>query len=401
VRAFFEAAPPHLSEVLETRTREEIVPWLIDRAAAALKRAAPEGDGAAQHGDPAGDDGAGFDTPPSMDAPTAGVAARLRAEEIAAFLLSPARVCEKTYTLQSLADRNRRRELERDLPGRTLVVDARLGGLDAAGLLSAKIATPPPTLDGEADPNSGWTEDDLKEIGFRVRRVASSNPRAEKEKWRVAWSMPDDPEGEQDGAELRVELWRGGDATRGDPAIASRPQLLAEHGEWAAREAAELADRMGLGEPYRKMLIAAARAHDDGKARDRWQRAMGAPRDGKTYAKTDGRHAIPALLNGYRHEFGSLRDVAKGNFLPDAPEDLRELGLHLIASHHGFARPVIAAIDPEAPPSACAELARDAALRFARLQAEWGVWGLAWWEALLRAADWAASRKLNEDEGEG
>ena len=56
----------------------------------------------------------------------------------------------------------------------------------------------------------------------------------------------------------------------------------------------------------------------------------------------------------------------------------------------------VAPVDPEAPPSACAELAREAALRFVRLQAEWGVWGLAWWEALLRAADWAASRALNE-----
>ena len=32
------------------------------------------------------------------------------------------------------------------------------------------------------------------------------------------------------------------------------------------------------------------------------------------------------------------------------------------------------------------------ALRFARLQKRWGPWGLAWWEALLRAADQQASR---------
>jgi CRISPR-associated endonuclease/helicase Cas3 len=143
------------------------------------------------------------------------------------------------------------------------------------------------------------------------------------------------------------------------------------------------------------MLIAAAQAHDAGKARDLWQRAMGAPRDGKIYAKTVG-GGIPALLNGYRHEFGSLRDTQTANCLRDLPEEARELGLHLIASHHGFARPVIAAIDPEAPPSTCAELAQEAALRFAELQAQWGSWGLAWWEALLRAADWAASRQLNE-----
>jgi hypothetical protein len=37
------------------------------------------------------------------------------------------------------------------------------------------------------------------------------------------------------------------------------------------------------------------------------------------------------------------------------------------------------------------------ALRFQRLQRHWGPWGLAWWEALLRAADWAASRQVIEE----
>jgi CRISPR-associated endonuclease/helicase Cas3 len=210
--------------------------------------------------------------------------------------------------------------------------------------------------------------------------------------------VPDNPDDDENNRALRVEVWRGGDATRGDAAIANRAQVLPEHHQWAAREAEAIAKALGLPEPYREMLIAAAAVHDAGKARDRWQRAMGAPRENRPYAKTDGRGAIPALLGGYRHEFGSLRDAQKGAFLPDMPEDIRELGLHLIASHHGFARPVIAAIDPEAPPSACAELAQEAALRFARLQARWGVWGLAWWEALLRAADWTASRKLNQGE---
>jgi CRISPR-associated endonuclease/helicase Cas3 len=47
----------------------------------------------------------------------------------------------------------------------------------------------------------------------------------------------------------------------------------------------------------------------------------------------------------------------------------------------------------DAPPSALEERARDVALRFARLQKRWGPWGLAWWEALLRAADQQASRE--------
>jgi CRISPR-associated endonuclease/helicase Cas3 len=104
-------------------------------------------------------------------------------------------------------------------------------------------------------------------------------------------------------------------------------------------------------------------------------------------------------INGqtYRHEFGSLRDAENDPNIGELSEELRELALHLVVAHHGFARPVIAAVDPENAPSASAELAREVAQRFARLQARWGPWGLAWWEALLRAADWAASRKLNEN----
>jgi CRISPR-associated endonuclease/helicase Cas3 len=38
-------------------------------------------------------------------------------------------------------------------------------------------------------------------------------------------------------------------------------------------------------------------------------------------------------------------------------------------------------------------------LRFARLQRRWGPWGLAWWEALLRAADAEASRRHERGAG--
>ena len=81
-------------------------------------------------------------------------------------------------------------------------------------------------------------------------------------------------------------------------------------------------------------------------------------------------------------------------------EEWRDLVLHIIAAHHGQARPVIATRGWEgAPPSALDERACEVALRFARLQKHWGPWGLAWWEALLRAADQQASR--DNDRGEG
>jgi len=99
------------------------------------------------------------------------------------------------------------------------------------------------------------------------------------------------------------------------------------------------------------------------------------------------------LLDGYRHELGSLPYAENDSRLGSLREDLRELALHLIAAHHGFARPIIGTSGCEdAPPAALEEHAREIALRFARLQKRWGPWGLGWWEALLRAADQQASR---------
>jgi CRISPR-associated endonuclease/helicase Cas3 len=146
-------------------------------------------------------------------------------------------------------------------------------------------------------------------------------------------------------------------------------------------------------------LALAASLHDEGKRAPRWQRAFRAPRekdDGgadKVFAKTRG-PINPAILDGYRHEFGSLPYLEKNAGFEALPEDWRDLVLHLVAAHHGQARPLIRTQSCEdAPPSALEERARNVALRFARLQNRWGPWGLAWWEALLRAADQQASRE--------
>src|SRR5260370_42575185 len=144
------------------------------------------------------------------------------------------------------------------------------------------------------------------------------------------------------------------------------------------------------------MLCAAAAVHDEGKNTTRWQGAFNAPKD-NVYAKTPGPINF-ALLDGYRHEFGSLGTIVSDARISQLPNELRELAVHLVAAHHGFARPVIG-IDgcEDAPPSVLEERAREVALRFASMQKRWGPWGLAWWESLLRAADQQASRKNTED----
>jgi CRISPR-associated endonuclease/helicase Cas3 len=182
------------------------------------------------------------------------------------------------------------------------------------------------------------------------------------------------------------------------------PQALAEHQYWAAECAEAIGKRLGLPDDYIAMLAIAARLHDEGKRAKRWQRAFNAERDKKKcgisgdLAKTRG-PINQAVLDGYRHEFGSLPYAKDDDEFKKLSEELQDLALHLIAAHHGYARPLIATDGCEdAPPSMLEERAREVALRFARLQKRWGPWGLAWWETLLRTADVQASRDNDKRE---
>lgn len=129
----------------------------------------------------------------------------------------------------------------------------------------------------------------------------------------------------------------------------------------------------------------------------------------ETHGCAEGRHLRKDRrrgrqgLDGYRHEFGSLLAAEA----EDLAEATRDLVLHLVAAHHGNARPGISIDRVEAapggaygqrgaPPTVLERAAREAALRFVRLQARHGPWGLAWYEEMLRAADRAVSRREAE-----
>jgi CRISPR-associated endonuclease/helicase Cas3 len=311
---------------------------------------------------------------------------------------------ERGFLLKQLADLAQlkgkdRERAESDLVGRTLVVSSRLGGLREDGTLDDDWREPPSALD------DGWSEDVLRErIGYRV--IGPGEPEADSAIWKrdtaVPLTGPLDSEEEEAREELRVYVARGRDAAQeGDPAVARRCQLLDAHHEMAAEAARKIAVALELPEPYRIMLAWVARHHDLGKDRHLWRSAMRAPLTGPAYAKTergDGRR-----LYGYRHEFGSLGDIERTGALAEIEHlgsNMCDLALHLIGSHHGYGRPVIKAMDPDAPPSLLEKRARAVALRFARLQRRWGPWGLAWWEALLRAADVQASRRNDAGEGD-
>jgi CRISPR-associated endonuclease/helicase Cas3 len=274
-----------------------------------------------------------------------------------------------------------------------LIIDARLGGL-ADGLLKKDSDGCPPA----ADDGEGWLRRDRQPTApFRVRLCRETEPQEEGWHTEFEFDLRRNDEGERIEW-LVVEHFKDA-AQREDARSVANPQELSEHQNWARCAMRHIAGELELPAVAIEALSIAAGLHDEGKKAWRWQRAFNAARDAKRYglsgplAKTGG-PINQALLDGYRHEFGSLPHVEESPEFQALPEEWRDLVLHIVAAHHGFARPLIGTRGcDDKPESVLEQRAREAALRFARLQKRWGPWGLAWWEALLRAADAQASRK--------
>lgn len=299
-----------------------------------------------------------------------------------AFALDSDGSLRRSFILSELKTMDK--ELHKFFAGATLILDARLGGLKD-GLLDEREESLPRTADDGQD----WLGEGA--VGFQVRSVDASTAVQRDRNWRERFRFAS--EVTQDGEATRwliVDKWRHDAATEEDRSAAN-PQLLDEHQCWTEQRARTLAQALGLDQRSEELLALAARLHDEGKRAQRWQRAFNAPTD-DAYAKTEGPINY-RLLDGYRHELGSLLLVENDKRIRKLSDDDRDLVLHLIAAHHGFARPVIGTSGCEnQPPSVLEEKVAEIALRFARLQAHWGPWGLAWWESLLRAADQQASR---------
>ena len=385
IEEFFEAARPQAAELLETET-SRVVDWLRKRAGKVpgeQARRAPNGAGDTEAGDDPIEPGKSA-APPMLD----------RGVPVA-FILGGDGQSQGVLNLAQLAATGRAaRDLERKLEGRRLVLDARIGGLKE-GMLDATYGECARTV--EDDWGEGWEE--IVEAGpppIRVGLYDDDSRTGERDSWQEAAAFPYrvNSEGETQ-VWLVVEKWSGAEAGEEARAVASKCQRLEEHRDWVVEEAERIADALGLSREDRAMLVAAARHHDDGKAAARWQRAFNAPPGGEMYAKTAG-PVNRYVLNRYRHEFGSVLKAEKGG-LDGLSHDNGsfDLALHLIAAHHGGARPGIGIEGCDAlPPTEAEGKAYEIAMRFARLQRQWGPWGLAWWECLLRASDQCASRRL-------
>ena len=389
VADYFRVAPVHATERLEAAS-SRVFDWMLKRAAQVAKR--PQGHESA----------IGNDEIVVIAIDRAGEhRAHLTLHELQQ-LAVPARRLQKDELRRR--DRRKREWRDRHLLGATLVANSRLCGV-RDGMLDEKCEIAAET----ADADEVWRDmkDPVAEgrplIGFLVERVDAGEDEEgfrlpDRGDWRHVRTFETSIDaGGTARAGLAVFKWPDDPSDEDSRSVLSAPQSLREHAEQVAEHALALAIRLELPEDEADALVTAARLHDDGKAAERWQNAMNAPRDERRpYAKTRG-GGNPRLLEGYRHEFGSL---LKAEGL-DLPNDTRDLVLHLIAAHHGYARPTLSPAGCEAgPPSMLESRAGDAALRFARLQRRYGPWGLAWREALLRAADQSASRAWSKRHGE-
>ena len=176
----------------------------------------------------------------------------------------------------------------------------------------------------------------------------------------------------------------------------TRPVTVDEHQADAERFARQLTDLVPLSPEVRSAVVFAAAHHDEGKRRLPWQRGIGNTDPTKSLAKTINARFDRSKTEGYRHEFGSLIDLVKPGPLDTeiAQHPERDLILHLVASHHAWARPHFKpdGHDPEHP-QLSHTVAAEAALRFQRLQRRFGWWQLAYLESLVRSADALASQQ--------
>lgn len=172
-------------------------------------------------------------------------------------------------------------------------------------------------------------------------------------------------------------------------------QFLEAHHNAAERRAVALVSKLGLVDPEATAVVLASRRHDLGKAREVWQQSVNnANYPQVVLAKSDEQMSIGGLKR-YRHEFGSLIDTIDAVELGGVRREVADLALHLIAAHHGRARPHFPpeeAFDRERRDTAVEEIAKQVPLRFSRLQRKYGRWGLAYLESLVRAADVMASQ---------
>lgn len=285
-----------------------------------------------------------------------------------------------------------------NLTYRTVVLPVEAGGLNEHGALDAKEVgeasdvAEERTSGAKGQRRERWLEvhdeDGPRYARLLTSEVAKTLPQGLKERERV--TLEQAPEETGQGGRYLLLMTEARQSALDHPETAKIRQTLDFHLNLIAERMNGVTEALGLEKEIKEALAIAAKWHDRGKDRPVWQRFACNPSSDTPLAKStkylDGR-----FLGGYRHEFGSLLDAAANENIRRHPE--ADLILHLIAGHHGWARPHFEhnAWDNTHSTAENEEAAAEAMRRFARLQQRFGRWGLAWLESLVRCADIAAS----------
>ncbi|MFG2917571.1 type I-U CRISPR-associated helicase/endonuclease Cas3 [Kitasatospora sp. NPDC048298] len=211
-----------------------------------------------------------------------------------------------------------------------------------------------------------------------------------------------------------------------DSSSLTRAVTLKRHHEAVGERARVFAEAVGLPEDLVEAVVLAARAHDCGKDHPRFQcmlcsgdrlLAESLPetlaKSGMDPADRAARRRAARLANwskDLRHE--ALSAAAVHTWLATDPATARgldhDLVTHLVAAHHGYARPMLPAFaDPEPvlvectmPDTATVTVSSTVIgtdwmgpRRFRALNRRYGFWGLALLETVLRLADIACSEE--------
>lgn len=317
-------------------------------------------------------------------------------------------------TLRTLGEiflgiRRDKKRAEAELSAATLVLPARCWE-PAGGFLAASWATSEAGADVSdiVGVRKRVRSDDPKHIVpdlRRVRTIVLSEPSdAELEERAENGTAADEGETTIEGSEEDGRFWIWFESpTKGDTEgsrSARKAVLLDVHLGDVEREARRICETLPLDPAMKEAVALSGALHDVGKKRAAWQRFIGNRTCPPYLAKSAATQREGENFR-YRHELGSILDARTDARLAALDEEHRDVVLHLVAAHHGRARPHFPReelFDPEAKSRDTEVLGTETLRRFARLQRKYGRWGLAYLESLLRAADYAASAAPSQEE---
>jgi CRISPR-associated endonuclease/helicase Cas3 len=246
----------------------------------------------------------------------------------------------------------------------------------------------------EAEPDKSVAE----EIGKLLPRTFAGAMNIDAEGGLISW--PPQPRKETETSAPSEETDEGDESS-----FIGKKVRLHGHTKRVAVRARKYATGCGLAAEMVNDIVLAAENHDLGKRDERFQgwlygNTFGGPdvlaKSGLKRTRVEDKRmreqaAYPA---GARHECGSVIAAGADGILDGAHD--RDLVLYLIGVHHGYGRPLFPVWEEPSPETASgwnlARIDSGWADRFWSLNSNYGYWGLAYLESILRRADCMESR---------